>query len=73
MRLARCPGINHVGPLLQHVTPLLGVLRFVVYAPRRAAVFVRLALLDPIAVESQLVEDRRSGASQIMHGKGRKR
>jgi hypothetical protein len=61
------PGIDHVGPLLQHVAPLLGVLGLVVDRARGTAVFMRQALLDPVAVEADLVEQRRAGAAQVVH------
>src|SRR5688572_17761360 len=69
VRLTSYPSINHVGPLLQHVTALLRIFSLVVDTTRRAAVFMGQALLNPIAVKAELVEDGRTGAAQVMHAK----
>src|SRR5574340_650739 len=61
------PGIHHIRPLLQHVAPLLGVLGFVVDRTRRTAVLVGEALLDPVAIEADLVEQRRTCATQVVY------
>jgi hypothetical protein len=56
--LARNPGVNDVRPLLHHVPALNFVLGLVVDATRLAAVLVRKALLDPVAVETEFIEQR---------------
>ena len=62
------PGIDHVGPFLQHVTTLLLVLRLVIDAPRGSALLVRETLLNPIPIETELVQQGRAGAPQIVNG-----
>src|SRR5690606_22194476 len=64
--LARHPRIDDVRPLLQHMPALHLVLGLVVDAAGGAAILVRQALFDPVAVEAELVEQRRSGPAQIM-------
>jgi len=61
------PGIYHIRPLLQHVAPLLGVLGLVVDRTRGTAVLMSEALLDPVAIETDLVEQRRACATQVVH------
>ena len=67
------PGVDHVGPLLQHVAALLLILRLVVDTARTAALFVGKAFFDPVAIESKLIEQRRAGPAQVMDGKGLER
>src|SRR5689334_19568479 len=45
------PRVHDVGPLLHHVATLSLVLCLVVDTARRTAIFMRQALLDPVAVE----------------------
>ncbi len=52
------PSVHHVRPLLQHVTSLMLVLGLVVNTARAASVFMRQALLDPITIEADLVQQR---------------
>jgi hypothetical protein len=50
------------------VAPLLGVLGLVVDRARGTPVLVRQALLDPVAVEADFVQQRRAGAAQVVDG-----
>ena len=52
------PGVNDVRPLLHHVAPLRFVLGLVIDAAGRSPVLVRQTLLDPVAVEAHLVQER---------------
>lgn len=61
-------GIDHVGPLLQHMAPLLHVSSLVADRARGTDVLVRQALLDPVAVEADFVQQRRAGAAQVVDG-----
>src|SRR5262245_50060523 len=70
---ARSPGIEHVSPLLQHVAALLLVFGLVIDAARTASLFVGKALLDPVAVEAEFIQERRARATQIVHGEQLKR
>ena len=71
--LARDPGVDDIRPLLHHMAALHFVLRLVVDAARRTAVLVRKALLDPVAVETQLIEQRGSRPSEIVNREWLKR
>lgn len=63
------PGIDHVGPFLQHVPTLLLVLRLVIDPPRGSALFVRETFLYPIPIETELVQQGGAGAPQIVNRK----
>lgn len=67
------PGVDHVRQLLQHVHPAVGVLGDIVDTARRATIDVRQALLDPVAIEPDLIEQGRSCPSQVMDGERFKR
>ncbi len=60
------PGVDDVSPLLHHMPALMLVLRLVVDAARRPAVLMRQALLDPITVEAEFVQQRRAGSPEVM-------
>lgn len=62
------PGIDHISPFLQHVTTLLLVLRLVIDPSRRPALLVRETLLNPIPIETELVQQGGAGAPQIVNG-----
>src|SRR5579885_111398 len=66
--LACHPRIDDVRPFLQHMPALHLVLGLVVDAARGTALLMREALFDPVAVEAELVEQRRSGPAQAMDG-----
>ena len=61
------PGVDDVRPFLHHVPTLHLVFGLVVDAARRAAVLVRKALLDPVAVEAEFVQQRRAGPPQVVN------
>jgi len=61
--LAQNPGIQHIGPLLHHMAALMLVFRLVIDATRGPSVFMRQALLDPVAIEAQLIQQGRTCAS----------
>ena len=56
MLAALDPGVDKVRPLLHHVATLMFVLGFIVDPSRGPPIFVGKALLDPIAVETQLIQ-----------------
>src|SRR5690348_10122373 len=69
MRSTVHPCVDYIGPFLEHVTALLLILRLVVDATRGFSLLVSQALLDPVAVETQFVEQGRSGSAQVVYGK----
>ena len=69
--LTRDPGIHKIGPFLHHVPALMLIFGLVVDAARGPHIFLRKTLLDPVAVETQLVQQGRSGSPQIVDRKGR--
>ena len=66
--LARDPGVDDVRPLLHHMAALHFVFCLVVNAARGTAVLMRKALLDPVAVEAEFVEQRRARPPQVVNG-----
>ena len=61
------PGIDHIGPFLQHVTALLLVFRLVIDPSRRPAFLVREAFLNPIPIKAKFVQQGGTGPSQIVN------
>jgi hypothetical protein len=55
------------------VAALYLILRLVIDAARRPAIFMRQTFLNPVTVEAELVEQRRASAAQIVNSKWLKR
>ena len=47
---------------------LMLVFGLIVYAARRPTIFMRKAFFNPITIEPQLVQQRRTGAAQVVNG-----
>lgn len=66
--LARHPSINEICPFLHHMAALMLVFGLIVYATRRPTILMRKAFSNPITIEPQLVQQRRTRAAQIVNG-----
>ena len=67
------PRVNRVGPFLHHVAALVCIFGLVVDPTRRAPVLMGEAFFDPVAIEAKLIQERRSGAPQVMNRERLKR